>query len=422
VIQHPVTVNVAAGVYTQPFVVSNYSFKQTPNGVAPYIEIIGSLVDAAPTTGLVTGTVTSATAGAAGLNWGTVTITGAGWTVDNLRGYLAEITAGPGAGQAKLIESNTATTLTIDGVWSPVPTSASTIRIRTQGTIFDGTATRTAPKGTAPAATWFTLVDNITGSVDGQSLIWFNRLYYRNGAGYRAIRSGGSGYGFTVQQSRFESPTITYLAGAISLNGAGIQFRDTYVKYATHLGPAFISGFADTMGFSGMVVDGGQSMASMTHIRLVNMAFISIKDAVWVFHFGFAQELDAFYVKASNIGEHAFRGDFDSGTNFTMGKVYIENSSFNTCNPSNPTHGDVIHVSGLVRVDLATISGDCTVHVYGGARAYVTGTRSGTGFYLNEDLSAPGFVLIPYTDLDSATNRTVTAPDGSGSFVRWPQG
>src|SRR5439155_11161887 len=55
---------------------------------------------------------------------------------EGLRGRILEIVGGPGAGQQRLILSNTATTLTLNGAWRTLPTTASVYRIE----LFDGLA------------------------------------------------------------------------------------------------------------------------------------------------------------------------------------------------------------------------------------------------------------------------------------------
>lgn len=86
-----------------------------------------------PVTGPATGTATSGTAA-------TLTLTGAGWTVDNFVGKFCRITGGTGAGQSFIIASNTATVLTFVGRMSPAPDGTSVFEITEPTTVIDTNA------------------------------------------------------------------------------------------------------------------------------------------------------------------------------------------------------------------------------------------------------------------------------------------
>ena len=69
----------------------------------------------------------------------TLTETGAGWTVNEWADYMVEIVAGTGKGQIRLIESNTADTLTLNTTapwtgWTTAPDATSQYRISVGGT------------------------------------------------------------------------------------------------------------------------------------------------------------------------------------------------------------------------------------------------------------------------------------------------
>lgn len=134
-INHTVEINVGVGNFAG-FVIQGFI-------IAPSVPLGGSLkvkgtaVTATLTSGLTTGTIASATAGTASTaTWGTATVTGAGWTVNNLIGKWIRIDSGTGAGQYKLIAFNDATTITITGNWTTAPTGA-TFTILDNGTIID---------------------------------------------------------------------------------------------------------------------------------------------------------------------------------------------------------------------------------------------------------------------------------------------
>ena len=127
-------------------------------GQGPYLKFIGHPPTVTPTTGPATGTFTSATAGGGGslngsspggapgpASYGTATLSGAGWTVNNFAGDLLTITGGHGIGQNVRILSNTATVITILGMWplNVTPNSTSTFTITSPqaagGTVINGT-------------------------------------------------------------------------------------------------------------------------------------------------------------------------------------------------------------------------------------------------------------------------------------------
>jgi hypothetical protein len=111
-IKHPVTINVGAGTFDGAYI---EGFTST---YANSLTIKGALAQAVLPTGPSIGTITSSTEG----DWqiptaGTVTVTGAGWTVDSMKGKIFEITGGGGYhGVSNLnymvITSNTVDTIT----------------------------------------------------------------------------------------------------------------------------------------------------------------------------------------------------------------------------------------------------------------------------------------------------------------------
>jgi hypothetical protein len=107
--QHNTAINVSAGSYSG-FNVSgfvNNSF--LPSG----FKINGSRAAFVPATGSGSGTATSGTNR-------TITLTGAGWTVDDFVGKYLRITAGTGAGLILIIAKNTTDTITVAAKASPV--------------------------------------------------------------------------------------------------------------------------------------------------------------------------------------------------------------------------------------------------------------------------------------------------------------
>lgn len=89
----------------------------------------------------VSGTATSGAnpAGNGSAGYGTLTDTTKAWVVDSGQNMWVEITGGAGAGQIRVIHSNTATVLTIVGRWDTVPDVTSTYRIFNLATTVNGT-------------------------------------------------------------------------------------------------------------------------------------------------------------------------------------------------------------------------------------------------------------------------------------------
>jgi hypothetical protein len=129
---HPINIKVGAGIF-DGFVISGFTIKQPG-----YIDISGTLVTATATSGSATGTVTYfINQDFSTPTFATINVVGAGWTVDDFKGKLVEITGGTGAGQIFVISSNTDSTLTILGSANPALDSTSTFAIRDWGTVIN---------------------------------------------------------------------------------------------------------------------------------------------------------------------------------------------------------------------------------------------------------------------------------------------
>lgn len=133
-VRHPVTITMATGNYTGGWV-DGYTFDPADVTNGAYINVVGTYVNATLATGSATGTAASGTAGTAN-TWGTMTVTAAGFTVNNLKGYELEISGGTGAGQIREVASNTATVITIVGLWT-APDNTSTFVIHDWGTVLN---------------------------------------------------------------------------------------------------------------------------------------------------------------------------------------------------------------------------------------------------------------------------------------------
>jgi hypothetical protein len=67
----------------------------------------------------------------------TITLTAAGWTVNELRGKFIRIVSGTGIGQVSIIAENTTDTITVAKKWTTVPTSTSVFEIYEPTTIIN---------------------------------------------------------------------------------------------------------------------------------------------------------------------------------------------------------------------------------------------------------------------------------------------
>jgi hypothetical protein len=94
------------------------------------VQINGTRQTATLASGASSGTATSA-------GTRTITMTGAGWTVDDLKGRYVRVTAGPGAGQIVVIMKNTTDTLTVATLPTPAFGSGSVFTIEDLATVIN---------------------------------------------------------------------------------------------------------------------------------------------------------------------------------------------------------------------------------------------------------------------------------------------
>lgn len=124
-IKDPIDIYVGDGGYGA-FSINGFSFDPRSVDAGAYIAIHGNLGTFTPTTGTGTGTATSGAVQGSNSTHGTLPDTGQSWTTDELTGLLLTLTGGTGAGQTRVIASNTATVITIVGAWVTTPVNAST--------------------------------------------------------------------------------------------------------------------------------------------------------------------------------------------------------------------------------------------------------------------------------------------------------
>ena len=227
-LRHQVTVNVAAGNYAG-FKISGFTVDPGFQTATAGILIDGALVNAAVATGTNTGTATGGTAGSS-TTFGTLVDAAQGWTVNNLRGKLIVITAGLGINQSRMISANTATSLTIAGVWTATD-ATSVYAIRTPSVIITSTTPLipTALAGTALAAAGIQIADN---NAQLQSIITIRNMAVTTtpamnvigGQSILMIQDVLSGGTSTVSQTGTDTFTLTNSA---ILNAGGTALTST---------------------------------------------------------------------------------------------------------------------------------------------------------------------------------------------------
>lgn len=148
----------------------------------------------------------TATSGAAT----TITRTGAGYTVNALIGFSVRILSGTGAGQERLILSNTATAITVVRAWGVNPNSTSVFQVvgytfqGTQSRILEATATATSGGAT-------TIVNT------GLAVAWPTNIYQGKqvlivgglGSGQLRVIASNTGDTLTVSQAWAVNPDAT---------------------------------------------------------------------------------------------------------------------------------------------------------------------------------------------------------------------
>jgi hypothetical protein len=183
-IKHPVTITYAAGSYAGAWLENYFVDRSVTQVTGAAVTVVGTLVNATPTTGLSSGIVASSTAAtftSATVN--TVTKTaGTAWTVNDFRGKLLTFTSGGLNGKSYPILSNTTTVLTVGGNFTGdggAPAGGDTFQIKDFATKFTGSGFNQPP---SPVA-WFGAYDsfewyiaNFGPDVDALTFknVWFN--------------------------------------------------------------------------------------------------------------------------------------------------------------------------------------------------------------------------------------------------------
>lgn len=208
-LRHQATVSVAAGSYAGATISGFVMDQSLQNGLAGIL-IDGALANVTPTTGSATGTATAGSAGS-GITFGTLTDSGATWTVNDsaLVGKFVVITGGTGSGQVKVIVSNTATALTIAGTWT-APTGTSTYALQSPSVnITSGAPAVVNPLATSVPAAGVQVFDNVAN---------VGRIAFRN----VSFSPGGAIVGASV----FNSGIVDFVqATFVTTNALGLNIQ-----------------------------------------------------------------------------------------------------------------------------------------------------------------------------------------------------
>jgi hypothetical protein len=194
-----VTVNVAAGTYAG-FVISGFTadngFQQASGGVL----ITGPLTPATTlATGTASGIADGGTAGS-GSTFGTLFDNTQNWTTNDLVGRFVQSTST----SAYVISSNTATSLSVDGIWTS-PAVGSTYTILDPGVVVNTCVNAPASAGLAASAS--------ATSASGVHIVG-NSLGYRS----RAI---------VIQNLRIAPPTCN---GVVKTDGSAIELLNDQIR------------------------------------------------------------------------------------------------------------------------------------------------------------------------------------------------
>lgn len=258
-LRNQVTISVAAGNYAC-FYISGFTtdngFQQTTGGLL----IDGSLSNFAPATGTATGTATGGTAGTLP-GFGTLTDSGQTWTVNNLRGKFIVITGGTGSGQVRAISSNTATAITIVGIWTAPVAASSTYAIQQNAVNINTACSNPASPISAAAANASAIyaIDNNVGY--RVSAIVVRNIGVTSASGSAFTITDSSGYAFIQSIYTGASSPIVLTSNSASRNNF-----DTIVDASSTAGTYLMSssGPANTTIIRSMSYNGNSGLLTVS--------------------------------------------------------------------------------------------------------------------------------------------------------------
>ncbi|MEW6432682.1 MAG: Ig-like domain-containing protein [Myxococcota bacterium] len=151
------------------------------------------------------------------------------WTANQWRGYTLAITGGTGAGQQRVVASNTATQLTVASAFSPAPDATSTFAL----------IDPPAAVGTATAANATTLTDNTKTWTANQFSGWTVELVGGTGAGQQRRIESNNNNRLTVTPAWTTTPNTStvYVVKRPALKVVNGDYGVRGSTYARLLGP-----------------------------------------------------------------------------------------------------------------------------------------------------------------------------------------
>lgn len=301
-IQHSVTINVVqAGNYAGFSIGGFYTRGQT-------FAVNGLQAQVTPTSGPATGTASSGTSKS-------LTLTGAGWTVDNFQGKFCRIISGQGAGQRFIIATNTADTLYFAGRMSPVPNNTSVFEITEPKTIITSNAAL-FPSGFYHTSSlgYFSVSDfHIEGPSYGcvqlgtQSVLSLYRVTQKNGY-----------YGFICQDSM---KAAYNQIGSLASTNLGLGYLNVQMAGNTGYEKGWLilnaGAGADGLWFNGCNVGGCQGVfvkgcgnngfrAYQSEVTLYYSQFDNNLDGVWCE----GSRVFLYYTEANNNTKRGYASDY----------------------------------------------------------------------------------------------------------------
>lgn len=220
-LRHTVTVSITAGTYAG-FITSGFSVDESvANAVGLLIQ--GTLANSTMASGSATGTATGGTAGGS-QTFGTLVDSGATWTTNDLTGRLL---CTSNTTVCTPIESNTSTTITIDGAVGSVgsgwvaPVGGVTYAIQDAATVVNTAAT--LPDGPLASGVVISagiiVVDNYARAREG--MVTFSNIQVANPSQNGMMFNGVGAYMLNQMQVRPTSATARGIAGIVGVSGLG---------------------------------------------------------------------------------------------------------------------------------------------------------------------------------------------------------
>lgn len=403
-ILHAITINVAAGAYTDiPSLVGNEVLANiTINGPA--------LTNVTPTTGSATGTITAVTNVAPA----TLTDSAATWTVNDFIGRLVTI-----GGESKIIASNTATVLTLASPLVSTPSGGAAYAIQKQ------------------AATWTT---NTTGgalnfqlagaSFAGSTTVTVTALEFinNNAAGYGCqITMSSQGVTFATSRCYGANGGLLYQGGGAGVGGIsafhGVNSGMRYNTTASSSAPSGIFSFSNGLyyastgyginaSFGGMLTfNGGTFTAQTNSASTVGGAL----NTGVVFNRGSTQATSVMVFKCLQAGPagivHGSNGlPASPPTFFVLDNLFIDGCSKGI--DFSQGYGNAL---GAVLTALTCNNVTTCISVANGSRFRVPATWTLTG--VTNDIQIDGVNYTKANLTGASPTRLPTTPNITGSSV-----